>query len=764
MIPLLCQEKTVEAVYTAYFELPREALYLHLNKTTYFQGEEIWFTGYAYDQKNQLSSKATTNIKVGIYDAKGNQVKKALYAAENGFTNGNFLIDSTFTAGTYYVKAGTNWMKNFKENNAFVQKIEIVTDESINEKKVAKKATYDFQFLPEGGHILANTNNNIGFKIIGNDGKGVKVSGIVFDEAKKQVASFESNTLGVGKFLFQPKKEIQYTAEITLENNTIITKFLPLAKPKGISLILQSLTENDVILDFSTNEETLKNTPNKTYKILIHQHGKLKTIALKFDELQKAIRIKKEELFKGINTITVFDNDQNPILERLFFNDVYIQKANIRVSKLNKIQDSILLSVQKLNLQKNAQISISVLPEATESYQPKHSIVSNFYLKPHLRGFVENPQYYFQNMDRKKKYELDILLLTQGWSRYDWNAIFDTKPTATHRFENGITISGRVNRPKTNVKQLFFHTTVNHDARFINLDENQKFEMSGLFLKEDEEVRFSYVNEKGEFKKPSMYLRFILSDTKDKLSKRFLDTIRNIKTSAKQASLKEFLYANREALDTVVLTGKKKRKRYEDRFMKRPEVTEVTEEVVKEYDDIANFIRLNGFYTVQEGGEVFDPSKLIGGNPVIFYNNQYLRKENMVVLYNLKLENIERVIVDRYSDILFNGEVRTGIIKIFTRDTPLFSRKLRNFVYLSTKTPKSFTEGKKYYTPNYASFLSPTFQQYGAISWLPNLELNPETATTFKIYDTFTENVTLFIEGITEDGDLISERKTIQVR
>ena len=60
------KDQKAEDTYATYFNLPRETLYLHLNKTTYLSGEEIWFKGYAYDQKNQLTSKATTNFNVGI--------------------------------------------------------------------------------------------------------------------------------------------------------------------------------------------------------------------------------------------------------------------------------------------------------------------------------------------------------------------------------------------------------------------------------------------------------------------------------------------------------------------------------------------------------------------------------------------------------------------------------------------------------------------------------------------------------------------------
>ncbi len=759
------QEKNIEDEYAAYFTLPREALYVHLNKTSYFSGEEIWFKGYTYDQKNQLTSKATTNINVGIYDEAGNQVKKALFQAENGVTQGNFLIDSTFVAGTYYIKAGTNWMKNFKENDAYIQKIEIFTEQIAKKDIVFTDEQFDFQFLPEGGHIVANTLSNVGFKVINNQGKGVAVSGIVYDENKKQVASFEGNPLGMGKFLFQPKPNHQYTAEIKLENGTILTEILPKAKETGISMIVNNPFPDKIIINFSTNKETLAYNPSKQYKVLIHQNGNLKTLGLKFqDSTEKVISVPKKDLFKGVNTITVFDNDENPVLERLFFNDYFVRKANINVSKLNTIKDSILLSINELALQENATISVSVLPEMTKSYNPTHNILSNFYLKPHIKGFVENPQYYFQDMDRKKKYELDVLLLTQGWSRYEWKTIFEEKPNGLNRFENGITVRGKVNKPTTGIDRLFIHSTKNQSAQFIELDKDQNFTIDNFFLEEGEEIRFSYTDKKGVFKKPSMYLRFIVTNKEDQISEVVLNDTKIANTTTANFSLPEgFISANAETLEEVVIEGEKKQK-YRDPILKNGVVTDITIEDYNRFYNITDFIAFNGNYLVSEGvGNVsIQTRRSPRATPTIFFNDVQLF--NFSILSNFSTANVERIIIDRNGLGYGMNAGFGGVIKIYTRTTSLFKRGAGETMYLGSKAPLAFATAKKYYAPKYASFQNDIFQEYGAISWISELKLEKAQANNFKILDTKTDRITLFIEGISENGDLISEQKTIQVR
>jgi len=70
-----------------------EAVFLHLNKTSYLVGEEIWFKGYTFSQRDGKSSPKSSNLYVGLYDINGKQVSKKLVHIENGFATGNFELD-----------------------------------------------------------------------------------------------------------------------------------------------------------------------------------------------------------------------------------------------------------------------------------------------------------------------------------------------------------------------------------------------------------------------------------------------------------------------------------------------------------------------------------------------------------------------------------------------------------------------------------------------------------------------------------------------
>ena len=408
------ESNKVEDSYLEYFKLPRETLFLHTNKTTFIPGEEIWFKAYAYDRKNNLSSKATTNIYLGIYNNSGNQIDKKLYLAKDGAAIGSFAIDSTFASGEYFLKISTNWMKNFNEDDSYIQKIKIINpklkytkDKTINDKE------YDFQFLPEGGHLLYNVKNNIGIKAINDLGTGTSSYGTIINSKDQEVASFKSNFLGIGKFSFIPIKGETYKAKITLDNGKQFEKAIENIKENGIVISVNNVRDDKTIITLSTNDDSFNQIKNKRYKLLLHKDGKVKSIPVVFNNTKELIVIAAKDLFKGVNIVSLFDQENKPILERMFFNNSIIKEYKLTITKTNSDVDTLQYSVKSLLTLNNQTLntSVSVLPSDTKSYTQDHTIVSAIYLRPYLKGAIESPQYYFSKIDRKKKYELDVLVI-----------------------------------------------------------------------------------------------------------------------------------------------------------------------------------------------------------------------------------------------------------------------------------------------------------------------------------------------------------------
>ena len=260
------EKTTAEKAISNYFETPRETIYLHLNKSTYVLGENIWFKGYVYDTKEGIPFEETSNIYVGVYDNKGNQIKENLYRGANGFTQGNIAVDSTFISGDYYIKASTNWMKNFAEDNAYVQKIQI-----INKKVVIPEINaqaFDLQLFVEGGHLVSGIENSVALKLTNQNGLGETFKqGFLIDDSGKTLLDFKGNIFGMGRFYFVPEITNNYRVKVILNNGKELATPLSKVINKGVVLNVQNHNPKQVLIALRTNKAvsythlTLPTTP-----------------------------------------------------------------------------------------------------------------------------------------------------------------------------------------------------------------------------------------------------------------------------------------------------------------------------------------------------------------------------------------------------------------------------------------------------------------------------------------------------------------------
>src|SRR5699024_11485372 len=89
--------------------------------------------------------------------------------------------------------------------------------------------------------------------------------------------------------------------------------------------------------------------------------------------------------------------------------------------------------------------SISVVDEEKVPYDDnlEHSILSSFLLTADIKGYVEKPNYYFNEENENRDQALEALLLTQGFRRFDYSDLIDENyPQITFLPEHGITLSG----------------------------------------------------------------------------------------------------------------------------------------------------------------------------------------------------------------------------------------------------------------------------------------------------------------------------------
>src|SRR5690625_2232707 len=86
------------------------------------------------------------------------------------------------------------------------------------------------------------------------------------------------------------------------------------------------------------------------------------------------IQTPKKSLTTGVNTITIFDENFNPLLERQIFYGKNLKRINLEQKIIKGTKDSMTFELRTLGKHENFNISLSVLPETTISYTHKHNI------------------------------------------------------------------------------------------------------------------------------------------------------------------------------------------------------------------------------------------------------------------------------------------------------------------------------------------------------------------------------------------------------
>ena len=756
------QKKNIDTNYKEYFSSQREVPYLHLNKTSFIQGEEIWFKSYVYNLNLKKLHNNTNNLHITLYDKKGNLKDQKLLHIENGVGAGSFKIDSTFTDNEYYIKASTNWMKNFKEDESYLQKFTIIKKEPKVEKSIV--ATYDIQFLPESGHMLESIENTIGVAIKEINNNGVKIKeGKIFDNKKKLTNIFKTNSLGLGSFDFIYEEGKNYTAEITFMDDTKVIKEITLAEKKGVILSVYNPNTTFVSIFIKTNINSLPDLVNKEYTLYIHNTSKTIKQVFTFSKetTEYNINLNSRKIASGINIVTVFDDNNKPIAERLFFNynKNIFKKPLISANKHIDSDSTSITIAKKSSNNETYYLSASILPKKAKNYRPNHNIASKFLIKPFISGEIENPEYYFKDVNRKKLMHLDLLLLTQGWSKYSWSDIFDNTPKETFVNENGISIKGNITSNKE-ANTIFLFSKENNLMETAPII-NNKFEFKGLYIKENSKISLSTKQGK-KIKQDKFYAQYFPVKINEKINPSNINTSYN-KILESNIDYGKFVGDGLFELDEITIKSNVKKSKNKFMIVGPSRSYKIDENSVQGLNIFA-FIRQKGFrvnesngnYTIYSGRGVIS---LTATRPTkVYFNGSLIQDETG---YNA-LQDLDLLTLKDFEEIIVS---KTGFGEIHLYSAPGFYKKRSKNRFSEKTVPLGYAVEKEYYQPQYANYYGDFYQENGVINWKPNLLIeNKATDTTFNILNLGQKSIRVHLEGISSEGKIILEDKLIELK
>ncbi|MBU2926934.1 hypothetical protein [Winogradskyella psychrotolerans] len=784
-IPSLNAQEDSEILdsYEGYTEAAREVVYLHLNKSTYIKGENIGFTAYVLDKKDKKPSFLTTNLYVSIADKDNKVLKQKLIKVVDGIASNTFEIDSLFSSGHYKIKAYTNWMLNFNEQNYYSESIKIIdfeTEDSTEEQRTEN--SIDAKFLPESGHLLNGVINVIGAVIKDQNGFGMPYAKCeVVDKNNELLTSFETNQFGIGKFQLLPEIGNHYKVNVKSTNKDFTFNINQNIEDKGIIISLKSLNSK-VFVSLITNEKTLETIKNKRHTLMIHNGDLFDIMDVYFTDTTEIIKtIEYSNTATGINILTLFNENDQPIAERLFFNyeGVSIAETNTITAKQTKDSTTLHINFKGINTSTSNTLSISILPKETKSYNKHHNFLSYNFLAPYVNGTIEDAKYYFTNINAKKKFELDNLLITQGWSSYNWQEIFNNTHNFTHAFEQGITVKANLTANDLKVPSDLSFQMHAYTEKGFSIFQVKKgdlyFVIENLFLEENNTLKISKRTAYNSLVAAKLYLQYfpnkipVLNDKKKLLVPKFdYKPIENLSEYRSHFDANTF---NRvQKLDEVTVKGNITSEKQRAQHLNRHafgKIIVVDEEIKTQNATLTHLLtskglRINDDY---DNGELAPPLQFnvfssFSENPMLFYLDDMLLVDTSI-LRDFDISKIDYLEINK-TGIAQGLQGDSGVVKIYLNkyNSALSYNKTTTSEF---KLPIAFSPKKTYYAPKYNNTDSSFYQSYGVIDWQPEVKIDNKGNATIKLPN-YTAPFTLYMEGITRDGVFIVEEKTLSLK
>jgi hypothetical protein len=435
----------------------QEKIYAHLDRNFYLTGETLWFKTYIVDASFHQPSDVSKVAYAEILDKADFPVLQAKIEVKEGLGSGSFFLPASLSSGNYRFRVYTNWMKNFSADFYYGQTITIVNPFVIPESiRPAQAGSCHVDFFPEGGHLVTGIRSKVAFKISEPSGKSTSCSGAVLNNRGDTIASLTPDKAGLGYFFVSPSHDEKY--RVILGNTAVDNKQHAFPEVNDAGYVMHLLDSGEFLKVFVT----AKGVHDRNVFLFAHARQIIaRAESQPLRNNKAAFLLSKADLADGISHFTIFNEDLQPVCERLYF--IYPKKTlDIEITSNQKVfapRRKVVLSLQtKIDNGQGrpAELSMSVYKVDSLSTPNAMSIYPYLWLGSDLAGPIQSPEYYLDRSQPKAVAAIDNLMLTQGWRRFDWKDILDKKSAFEFLPEvRGHIVSGIVTRGTEKQRGIF---------------------------------------------------------------------------------------------------------------------------------------------------------------------------------------------------------------------------------------------------------------------------------------------------------------------
>ena len=442
--------------------IPQEQVFIHMDNTCYFLGDTLFFKAYTRRSDSGTPSKLSGLLYVELLNQDGYLVERQLIEMKNGQGDGSFCLLDTLYGGYYELRAYTRWQLNWGEYEHPHTK---TSEKWFFNKRMAREYYRDYEKLysrvfpvydkpktegdyqhdmtvrplrrhfkadnsapdtelrlyPEGGHLVAGKLCRVAFEADDEDGMHLDGTLTVVDGSGNKVAEAKTEKRGRGSVEFTPAAGAKYTAQFQWEKGSGKEK-MPDVEADGCAMMVNQ-KDGQVEIRMAVAGTAAQEELGMT----VLSQDLLQDFVELGKNSEKTVTLKASDLRSGVTQVTVFNAQGRIYADRLFFVlNAGDEPTNLTFSDIKREAYEPFAPI-KMKVQggkAGSTISLSVRDAAhTEYLYDNGNIYTEMLLSSQIRGFVEDPAYYFEKNDEEHRRALDLLLMIQGWRRYNWQTM-----------------------------------------------------------------------------------------------------------------------------------------------------------------------------------------------------------------------------------------------------------------------------------------------------------------------------------------------------
>ncbi len=646
----------------------------------------------------------------------------------------------------------------------------------------------DFQLFPEGGRAVTGLENKIAFKAVNQYGNPVDVEGWLKDRSGRKLKMIRSYYNGMGFFTELLEKDKGYYIELEKPYRKIID-FAPIENDGILMNVIQN-NKDQVTIYLASNIND-----SKRVSVVMTLNGQVIYSVSGYLNKKATVEVPVSNLTRGVGTITLFNEEEVPIAERLIF----INKD--KQTNLKLVTDKYIYSPrEKVNLKLEVtddrgraamgNFSLAVVDAELDLNRQDElgGIESYLLLSSELKGKIPTPGFYFEESDNLRRLALDMIMLTHGWRKYSVSEVVSKDWHKIKKPGHQEVISGTVERK--NNKELG-DAKVNYIAieggMFVQVETDKEGDFSIFYPYLDKEGVSYLVNGFTENKKK---VKLALNVGKDDPYVQLVEDMLNEYDHLLHENLRE-LYAEMmhvvevseledlgryQLLQEVTVESEKIKEPVKDRyaqFYRNADTITFSGDDLLPANDFFGLLRQASplFWSdINQGRVIFggrnfwnrrpramnnfaDPFDSFGGRHVLFIVDGMPFGYNIRQLDFIRKENIEVMTVVRYPFNNFYGGFSSneGMVFVKTKNIPAEDRMQpdQDFMIVEGYQVRKEFYSPLYDTPDSRKTIQPDLRT--TLFWAPNIQTDKEGIANVSFYnhDRITR-VKIKAEGITD--------------